>query len=265
MGTMGTIAAIVTIISGLATLTWTIAKFGLDNILKRMALIIVCCAGIYLIIVNIPVLHSSRDAASTNWEAEEIVDEHIDEVWWQTYPGGERRLFPSLPDNWCWVVIDGPRTPTPGTWAISKYDLQRGCSSPVNVYISETDGDGVSSTRPVHRPTIEALKAALGTMRDAIRSYAADHDGTSPVVRNGRIAQLEHATNSNGVTGESGPGYPLGPYLPAGIPRNPFKGSNYVREADGQPTDEDYKSPCGWLYDPESGRIRPAVPEFCDL
>lgn len=104
------------------------------------------------------------------------------------------------------------------------------------------------------------LRENLRILRGQIELYKIEHDGSVPLLHNGTFPQLVHATNARGVPGPAGDKYPHGPYLPGGVPANPFTGVSTVTLTEEcpptAPTDVG-----GWLYHQESGRI---VPDLAD-
>ena len=258
MNALEILGTLVTIASGIASLGWTISKFGWDNILKRAALISFCCVCAYFLMMSLVASPVTGDAADdTN------IDKLIEMVWWENSPkAGESLRFPKLPCGSLLVVIDPPRTPANGAYvnvSYYRYDLPTGVSSPICVRISngqELGEPSASSLRYVHRPTTEMLKAKLGVLRNAISSYSRDHGGAFPVVLD---SQLRNATNGNGVTGRASDAYPFGPYVLHELPVNPFNGSRHVHEFNDTQWQKESE---GWLYNWRTGAILPATKNF---
>ncbi len=101
-----------------------------------------------------------------------------------------------------------------------------------------------------------ALLQNLKTLRGQIELYKAEHGGQPPLLYDGAFPQLTGATNAKGVPGAPGKEYPLGPYLPSGIPQNPFTGVSVVTPTDTFPPTA-ASGTGGWLYHQETGRIVP--------
>jgi len=105
-----------------------------------------------------------------------------------------------------------------------------------------------------------ALQQNLRLLRAQIELYKLEHDGKVPVLFKGKFPQLTHATNAEGIPGPRGAEYPYGPYLPAGIPVNPYTGASLVRPTETFPPTAS-AGLGGWLYHQETGRIAPDLPE----
>jgi type II secretory pathway pseudopilin PulG len=105
-----------------------------------------------------------------------------------------------------------------------------------------------------------ALQQTLHTLRTQIQRYRMDHGGTPPVLFEGRLPQLTEATNLQGEPGPPGRDYPYGPYLPAGIPPNPYTGVNTVTATPTNPPTGP-SGVGGWLYHEPTGQIWPDLPE----
>ena len=105
-----------------------------------------------------------------------------------------------------------------------------------------------------------ALSQNLRTLREKIELYKIQHGGTPPLLFKGTFPQLTHATNSKGVPGPPGKQYPYGPYLPGGIPVNPYTGVSLVEPSETFPPTS-CTGTGGWLYEPKSGRIAPDMNE----
>jgi len=106
------------------------------------------------------------------------------------------------------------------------------------------------------RANSTVLQQNLRTLREQIALYKVEHGGQPPLLFEGRFPQLKHATDSQGVPGPPGEDHPYGPYLPAGVPINPYTGVSLVTPIETfpptAPTDGG-----GWLYDPSTGRVVP--------
>ncbi len=100
----------------------------------------------------------------------------------------------------------------------------------------------------------------LQTLRSQIERYRLEHGGEVPLLFRGRFPQLEQATNASGVPGPAGRYYPFGPYLPQGVPVNPYTQSREVRLTKEFPPTKTTGS--GWLYHQATGRIAADVQEF---
>lgn len=99
-----------------------------------------------------------------------------------------------------------------------------------------------------------ALMRDLHTLRSQIELYKLEHGDQPPLLYQGTLPQLTRATNVDGMPGEPGSKYPLGPYLRGGIPLNPFTGRAIVTATNIFPP----KAPSGnggWLYHQQTGRI----------
>ncbi len=106
-----------------------------------------------------------------------------------------------------------------------------------------------------------ALVSDLQTMRTQIALYQAQHNGNLPLLFKGGFPQLTMPTNQAGEPGNGGAEYPLGPYLPHGVPENPFTGVAAVTAVQEFPP----KTPTGtggWVYHQETGRIAPDLPGY---
>jgi general secretion pathway protein G len=99
-----------------------------------------------------------------------------------------------------------------------------------------------------------ALQESLRIVRTQIEMYKVEHGGQPPLLFKGALPQMTHATNVEGVPGPAGSRYPFGPYLPGGIPANPFTGSYEVNPTEVfPPTAATGRG--GWLYHQQTGRI----------
>ncbi len=110
----------------------------------------------------------------------------------------------------------------------------------------------------------------LQDMREIIDLYKNKHRGRLPGVAGADpdlvfVEQMSLPTNVNGERsgnanqGFGDPDYPLGPYVPHGIPANPFNGSRAIRTVTtfpaSPPGGSNVTDP-GWIYEITSGRIR---------
>ena len=104
------------------------------------------------------------------------------------------------------------------------------------------------------------LKTDLERLRDAVDAYRRDH-GANPGIRNEQISgqilveQLTERTDLHGSLDSLGE---FGPYLAAGVPFNPFNGSDAVWVAE----DEELPQPdgrTGWVFHLASGELRANV------
>jgi hypothetical protein len=73
--------------------------------------------------------------------------------------------------------------------------------------------------------------------------------------------QMLQGSNARGATGPAGLGnqgrWPLGPYLPDGLPVNPLNGLATVRVlADGEPFPAEADGTTGWIYQPAQALLR---------
>jgi type II secretory pathway pseudopilin PulG len=106
------------------------------------------------------------------------------------------------------------------------------------------------------RANSSALRQNLRAVREQIALYKIEHGGRPPLLFEGTFPQLEHATNSEGIPGPPGKAYPHGPYLPGGMPVNPYTGVSEVTATDTFPP----AAPTGvggWLYHQQTGRLAP--------
>jgi len=108
-----------------------------------------------------------------------------------------------------------------------------------------------------------SLMENLRGFRVQIERYKLEHGGNVPLLYKGGFPQLVHATDTAGVPGQPSRRYCHGPYLPGGIPANPFTGSNQVTAIDHFPPTEATHSG-GWLYHQETGRLAPDWPGYLD-
>ncbi len=95
-----------------------------------------------------------------------------------------------------------------------------------------------------------ALITDLAAVRDAISLYQKEHDQLPPGVLNGESSEntfVRHLTLRTDARGLVETAAPLGPYLPAGIPANPFNRMRTVKiitEGDSPRADDS----TGWIY-----------------
>ncbi len=108
-----------------------------------------------------------------------------------------------------------------------------------------------------------ALEQNWNTLRRQIELYKLDHGGKLPVLFRGGFPQMTQATNSQGIPGEPGPDFPHGPYLPGGIPENPFTGATFIVGVEQFPP-RSATNVGGWLYHEKSGKIIPDLPEYVE-
>ena len=106
------------------------------------------------------------------------------------------------------------------------------------------------------RAKASSLAQLLHTMRVQIELYKVDHDGEVPLLFEGTFPQLSQATDRDGTPGPAGKQHPFGPYLPHGIPANPYSGISYVAPTDSFPP-KSAKGIGGWLYHQETGQLAP--------
>ncbi len=108
-----------------------------------------------------------------------------------------------------------------------------------------------------------ALDQTLHTLRVQIHRYRIDHEDQSPVLFEGQLPQLTEATNAEGEIGPSGRNYPYGPYLPGGIPANPYTGVNTVTATPTSPP-LGPRGVGGWLYHEPTGQIWPDLAGYVE-
>jgi general secretion pathway protein G len=113
------------------------------------------------------------------------------------------------------------------------------------------------------RAAESALSQNLRTLREQISLYRAEHGGEPPLLYEGSFPQLMYATNSEGVPGPRGESYPCGPYLPGGVPVNPYTGASVVTATDTFPPVA-ASGLGGWLYHQQTGRIAPDLEHHLD-
>ncbi|MEN6495723.1 MAG: hypothetical protein ABFD16_15690 [Thermoguttaceae bacterium] len=99
-----------------------------------------------------------------------------------------------------------------------------------------------------------ALAENLRILREKIELYKLEHGSQVPLVYKGALPQLTESTNAEGVPGPAGKEYPFGPYLPHGIPVNPYSGSSCVELTEAFPPTKQGAAG-GWLYHQATGRI----------
>ena len=106
-----------------------------------------------------------------------------------------------------------------------------------------------------------ALLQNLHSLRSQIALYKIEHGGEPPLLYEGTLPQLTHATDGAGTPGTPGGKCPYGPYLPNGILVNPVTGRSVVTETNTFPP-----TACsgngGWLFHQESGQIAADLPEM---
>ncbi len=115
---------------------------------------------------------------------------------------------------------------------------------------------------------------ALEQLRTAINDYQGDHGAwpgqtaasihsLAPAVYDAYALtqQLQLNTDLAGVVLPSGgDSHPFGPYLPNGIPSNPSNGHNEILLVQpNEPSHPIDERGYGWIYNPLSGEIRPAL------
>jgi len=98
------------------------------------------------------------------------------------------------------------------------------------------------------------LAENLRILRAKIELYKLEHGNQVPLVFQGTLPQLTEATNAEGVPGPAGKEYPFGPYLPDGIPLNPYSGSARIELTETFPPVKQTAAG-GWLYHQPTGRI----------
>lgn len=106
-----------------------------------------------------------------------------------------------------------------------------------------------------------ALLQNLHTLRSQIALYKIEHGGEPPLLYEGTLPQLTHATDGSGTPGPPGSKHPYGPYLPGTLLANPITGRTAVTETSTFPP-----TACsgngGWLFHQESGQIAADLPEM---
>ncbi len=103
---------------------------------------------------------------------------------------------------------------------------------------------------------LSVLVQNLHTLRGQIERYRIEHGGNPPLIYRGSFPQLTRSTNGAGVPGLAGKGFPYGPYLPEGVPANPFTGVAWVEPIATFPPQKTHGIG-GWLYYPPTGQIAP--------
>jgi general secretion pathway protein G len=106
------------------------------------------------------------------------------------------------------------------------------------------------------RTSDSALVQNLHTLRNQIELYKVEHGGQPPLLYEGTFPQLTHTTNAQGIPGPPGEEHPYGPYLPAGMPVNPYTGVSRVTPIETFPPTTP-SGVGGWLYHQQTGRIAP--------
>lgn len=153
-----------------------------------------------------------------------------------------------------------------GIYLVGTFRSRRGTFTVLDtVILVLVMGVVTAATAPVldgasQRAKSSALQHNLHALKQQIELYKVEHDGVPPLVFRGGFPQLVHATNSKGVPGPRGPAHPLGPYLPAGVPVNPYTGSSVVKITESFPPDPG-PGTVGWLYHQPTGRIAPDLPK----
>jgi len=125
-----------------------------------------------------------------------------------------------------------------------------------------------AASSPLLESADESAKAAvlqknLRVLRQQIELYKLDHGDQMPLLFKGEFPQLTSATNAEGVPGPRGDQFPYGPYLPGGLPTNPYTGSSVVEPTETFPPIET-KGTAGWLYHQPSGRVAAVLPNGID-
>ncbi len=110
-------------------------------------------------------------------------------------------------------------------------------------------------------PRRQILQHNLGTIRAQIEHYKLEHGGAPPQWVDGALPQLTSSTDAEGRMGPAGEKYPLGPYLPNGLPVNPLDGRSAVAPAAGYPFAAALPGG-GWLYDSATGHIAANTPGY---
>ncbi len=98
------------------------------------------------------------------------------------------------------------------------------------------------------------LHENLRIIRTQIDLYRIEHFDQPPILFRGAFPQLENRTNRRGEPGTPPKHYPLGAYLPDGVPVNPFTGRNVVTPIEQFPPQEP-SGKGGWLYHQATGQI----------
>ncbi|MBI4575011.1 MAG: prepilin-type N-terminal cleavage/methylation domain-containing protein [Planctomycetes bacterium] len=111
---------------------------------------------------------------------------------------------------------------------------------------------------------ISSLTTNLSSIRSQIEFYRVQHNDVNPGYPAGGGApteavftdQMRLASRQDGTTAALGTaGFPLGPYLKKGMPKDPYNGLATVEViADGQPIPAGDDSH-GWLYKPQTGEF----------
>jgi type II secretory pathway pseudopilin PulG len=98
------------------------------------------------------------------------------------------------------------------------------------------------------------LESNLAVLRNAIRLYAAEHQGAFPDPRRFQQQLTQHSNLAGRTSEEASPAFPFGPYLreipglPIGRDENPCDVVNANRFQPGQ-------EPGGWYYNAADGSI----------
>ncbi len=108
-----------------------------------------------------------------------------------------------------------------------------------------------------------ALLHNLRAFRGQIELYKVEHGGEPPLLYEGTFPQLTNSTDSLGIPGKPGKDYPYGPYLPGGVPANPYTGISKVIAVDAFPPTA-ATGIGGWLYHQETGQIAADLEEYLD-
>jgi general secretion pathway protein G len=106
-----------------------------------------------------------------------------------------------------------------------------------------------------------ALLENLYTIRSQMSLYRAQHGDTPPLLYGGTLPQLIQATSALGEAGIPGTAHPFGPYLPEGIPVNPFTDRAVITACETFPPAA-ASGQGGWLYHQETGQIAPDLPDM---
>jgi len=105
------------------------------------------------------------------------------------------------------------------------------------------------------------LLESLYTLRSRIALYKAQHGDIPPLLYEGTLPQLIQATSALGEAGPAGSRHPFGPYLPEGIPVNPFTGRSVITAIETFPPTA-ASGQGGWLYHQETGQIATDLPDM---
>lgn len=99
-----------------------------------------------------------------------------------------------------------------------------------------------------------ALTQNLRIFRAQIERYKLDHGGQVPLFYQGTLLQLTEPTDAKGIPGPAGDAHPFGPYLPNGLPANPYTNSATVELTEVFPPTQ-RGAAGGWLYHQPTGQI----------